>query len=98
MSGGWKNSDRKSRLPSKWDTVIRPRILARDPICVLCGVRRSVVADHIKSKTDDHAPAALQGVCGPCHDQKSSREGNEAQRANPRPGRTRPPEQHPGLL
>jgi len=97
MSGGWQGSDRKARLPSNWDTVIRPGILARDPICVLCGVRPSIVADHIKSKTDDHAPAALQGVCGPCHDQKSSREGNDAQRANPRPGRTRPPEQHPGL-
>lgn len=96
MSGGWKDSDRKARLPSGWDKT-RARILARDPICVLCGVRPSRFCDHIKAKTDDHSETALQGVCGPCHDQKSSREGNEAQRNNPRPGRKRLPEQHPGL-
>lgn len=96
MSGGWKGSDRRSRLPSNWNSVIRPRTLEQYPICVLCGVRPSVVADHIKAKTDDHTK--LQGVCGPCHDQKSSREGNDAQRANPRPRRKRPEEPHPGLL
>ena len=95
MSGGWKGSDRRERLPSNWRRI-RAETLARDPTCVLCGVRPSVVADHIKAKTDDHK--RLQGVCGPCHDQKSSREGNDAQRANPRPGRRRPEEPHPGLL
>ena len=94
MSGGWQGSDRVKRLPPGW-RKIRAQTLARDPICVLCGVRPSTRADHIKAKEDDHAK--LQGLCTPCHDQKSSREGNEAQRANPRPGRTRPPEQHPGL-
>lgn len=96
MSGGWVGSDRKERLPSNWNSTIRPAILARDPICVLCGVRPSCVADHIKAKTDDHRPAALQGVCGPCHDHKSGVEGNEAKAA--KPGRTRPQEVHPGLL
>lgn len=94
MSGGWRGSDRKARLPSGWERT-RARILARDPICVLCGVRASTHCDHIQAKTDDHKE--LQGVCEPCHRQKSSREGNDAQRANLRPGRTRPPEQHPGL-
>jgi 5-methylcytosine-specific restriction endonuclease McrA len=96
MSGGWKGSDRKSRLPSGW-SKIRAQILRRDPICKICGVRPSRFCDHIVAKADDHSEAGLQGVCGPCHDQKSSAEGNVAQRQNPRPGRTRPPEQHPGL-
>lgn len=95
MSGGWKNSNRKSRLPSNW-TRLRAETLAKHPICVLCGVRPSTHCDHIKAKTDDHKQ--LQGVCEPCHLCKSSAEGNEAQRANPRPGRKRPPESHPGLL
>lgn len=97
MSGGWKNSDRKRRLPASW-TRIRAEILARDPICKICSVRASTHCDHILAKTDDDRPQGLQGVCGPCHDQKSSREGNDAQRAVQRPGRHRPEEQHPGAL
>lgn len=96
MSGGWKGSNRKSRLPRGWDRI-RAEILARDPICVLCGVRPSTHCDHIKPKTDDHRPTQLQGVCATCHALKSSREGTEAQRATQRPGRRRPPEPHPGL-
>ncbi|MFJ4637599.1 HNH endonuclease [Streptomyces hygroscopicus] len=96
MSGGWQGSDRRQRLPSGW-RKIRAQVLARDPICVLCGVRPSGFCDHIEAKKDDHSLSGLQGVCGPCHDRKSSAEGNAAQHANPRPGRKRPPEQHPGL-
>ena len=97
MAGGWTGSDRAKRLPPGWRTI-RARILARDPICKICGVRPSTHCDHIQAKTDDHREAGLQGVCVECHKQKSSREGNDAQRVNPRPGRRRPPEQHPGLL
>lgn len=96
MSGGWQGSDRKARLPSNW-RQIRARVLARDPICKICGVRPSTHCDHIEAKTDAHAEDRLQGVCATCHAQKSSKEGNAAQRAEPRPGRRRPPEQHPGL-
>ena len=94
MAGAWQGSDRVRRLPPGWKRI-RVRVLARHPICVLCGVRPSGRADHIEAKTDDHT--RLQGVCKECHDQKSSREGHEAKRNNPRPGRRRPPEQHPGL-
>lgn len=96
MSGGWQGSDRKARLPSGW-SKIRARILTRDPICVLCKTRPSTHCDHIVAKADRHGDDDLQGVCGPCHDQKSSAEGHAAQRSNPKPGRKRPPEQHPGL-
>lgn len=94
MSGGWKDSGRAKRLPPGWKRI-RARTLERDPICVLCGTRPSTHCDHIHAKTDDHSDTGLQGVCGPCHDKKSSREGNTAPRD--KPGRTRPPEQHPGL-
>lgn len=97
MSGSWQGSDRKGRLPSNWRTI-RAKVLARDPVCKICGVRPSSHCDHVKAKTDDHAEDRLQGVCEPCHLQKSSAEGNDAQRANPQAGRKRPPEQHPGLL
>lgn len=97
MSGGWANSDRKRRLPAGW-AKLRAEILARDPICKICGVRPSGFCDHIEAKTDDHRPEGLQGVCGPCHDQKSAREGAAAAKAKGYPTRKRPPEQHPGLL
>ena len=97
MSGGWKESGRKARLPSGW-SKIRARILARDPICKICGVRPSAFCDHIVAKADDHSDTGLQGLCGPCHDQKSAREGAAAAKAKERPTRARPAEQHPGLL
>ncbi|WPO70211.1 HNH endonuclease signature motif containing protein [Streptomyces sp. KN37] len=96
MSGGWQGSNRKARLPSGW-AKIRARILERDPICVLCGVRPSAFCDHIVAKADRHGDDDLQGVCGPCHDQKSAREGAAAAKAAGRPSRRRSPEQHPGL-
>lgn len=96
MSGRWKDSNRARRLPPNWRRI-RAQILARDPVCKICGVRPSAFCDHIVAKADDHSETGLQGVCGPCHDQKSSREGNAAQKANPRPGRARPPEPHPGI-
>ncbi|MCX5598442.1 HNH endonuclease [Streptomyces phaeochromogenes] len=97
MAGGWKGSDRKSRLPSGW-SKIRARILARDPICKICGVRPSAFCDHIVAKADDHSDTGLQGLCGPCHDQKSAREGAAAAKAKGRPTRQRPGESHPGIL
>lgn len=97
MSGGWKGSNRKARLPSGW-AKIRARILERDPICKICDVRPSGFCDHIVAKADDHSEVGLQGVCGPCHDQKSAREGAAAAKAKGIPTRKRPAEQHPGLL
>lgn len=97
MSGKWEGSDRVRRLPSGW-RKLRAEILARDPTCKICGVRPSGFCDHIVAMTDDHRPSALQGVCGPCHDQKSAREGAAAAKAKGKPTRQRPAERHPGLL
>lgn len=93
MSGGWQGSDRKRRLPRGWDRI-RAEVLARDPICKICGTRSSTQVDHVRPKTDDHSH--LQGVCYPCHKAKSSSEGGKAAAAV-RPTRARPEEKHPGL-
>ncbi|GAB3125891.1 5-methylcytosine-specific restriction protein A [Leifsonia psychrotolerans] len=54
----------------------RPSVLERDPICVLCQVAQSTVADHYprsrKELTDLHMdpndPKHGRGLCKPCHD------------------------------
>lgn len=97
MAGGWAGSDRRRRLPPGW-AKIRAEILKRDPTCKICGVRASTFCDHIVAKADDHSDTGLQGLCGPCHDQKSAREGAAAAKAKGRPTQARPAEQHPGLL
>jgi 5-methylcytosine-specific restriction endonuclease McrA len=91
----WATSTRRQRLPADWPAR-RARILTRDPVCRLCGVRPSSQADHI-IPGDDHGDTNLQGVCGECHRIKSAREGGLASAAR-RPSRDRPPEPHPGVL
>lgn len=95
MAHNWGTSQRKSRLPSNWRSL-RKQVLERDPTCRICGVRPSVIADHILPMTDDHRLEALQGACDPCHRQKTAREAVAARAA--RPKRQRPPESHPGLV
>ncbi|MYY79777.1 MULTISPECIES: HNH endonuclease [unclassified Streptomyces] len=98
MSGGWKGSTRRQRLPSNWASKIRPAAHARNPehICHLCGQPGGDYLDH-KKPGDDHSPDNLDWahdrVPPHCHRYKSSREGLAA-----RPRRNRTPEAHPGLL
>lgn len=97
MAHNWGTSQRRSRLPKNW-RKLRAQVLARDPVCRICGIRESVVADHIQAMTDDHRLEALQGACEPCHRQKTAAEAAAARAASPRPKRERPGERHPGLL
>ncbi|PBD00295.1 5-methylcytosine-specific restriction protein A [Streptomyces sp. Ag82_O1-15] len=97
MPNNWHTSTRKSRLPADWEKR-RKAVLLRDPVCVLCGVRESTIADHIEPMTDDHRLEALQGACDPCHRQKTAAEAAAARAASPQPTRRRPPEDHPGLI
>jgi 5-methylcytosine-specific restriction protein A len=96
MAHNWGTSTRLSRLPKNW-RKIRKQVLERDPTCRICGVRPSVIADHIEAMKDDHRLEALQGVCDPCHRRKTAAEAAAARAASPRPTRMRPPEPHPGL-
>lgn len=97
----WDTSNRRSRLPANWFTVIRPHILKRDPRCKLqyqgC-TGKSTQVDHI-DRGDDHRYSNLQGVCAKCHATKSAREGRQAQLTR-RQRRLRPLEEHPreGLI
>ncbi len=99
MSHNWGTSNRRSRLPGDWRKR-RAAVLARDPVCVICRVRDSVVADHIMPMTDRHELEDLQGVCDPCHRLKTAKEAAafRAAAAAKQPKRARDPERHPGLL
>lgn len=77
-------------------TRIRVRIVKRDPICKICGIEPSTIADHIIPVAEG-GPDTLdngQGVCSRCHDAKT-REEQARGRARMNPKRT--PTQHPGL-
>jgi 5-methylcytosine-specific restriction protein A len=58
----------------------RERVLTRDPICVLCGLQLSTVADHYpKSRKELQAlhlnpndPQYGRGLCKPCHDSSTA--------------------------
>lgn len=79
----------KSGRPSKRRAEFRSQVLARDPLCKVCGERASVEADHIVPLARgglDH-PDNMRGVCRGCHRRKTKkdwamvkafdREGNE---------------------
>lgn len=71
-----------SRRPRGW-AKLRQEILARDPVCTICGQAPSTAVDHIvnRDKTrgqevvpgiDD--PANLRGVCRSCHSRRTMNE------------------------
>lgn len=105
MSGQWRGSDRKDRLPADWERI-RRRIHRRDGS--QCQVRLSTGAfclspatdvDHIR-RGDDHSEDNLRCICDYHHKAKSSSEGGRAYQAkiNRSKAKFRRPEQHPGLL
>lgn len=65
---GWYNTRMWRRL--------REMVLHRDPICKKCNRRASTVADHIKDHKGNWALFTalwnLQGLCKPCHDEKTA--------------------------
>lgn len=58
----------------------RDAVLTRDPICVLCNLAFSTVADHyplsrrelIELGRNPNDPAAGRGTCKPCHDRSTA--------------------------
>lgn len=58
----------------------RTAVLDRDPICVLCRLAASTVADHwplsrrelIAHGLDPDGPAHGRGLCKPCHDRATA--------------------------
>jgi 5-methylcytosine-specific restriction endonuclease McrA len=66
------------KVPPGW-AAIRSRVLARDPICVLCRERPSTDVDHINGR-DDHSLEHLRGLCRRCHLQRTHQQGEAAKR------------------
>jgi len=86
-------------LPPGWDTVIRPRILKRDPTCMLrthCWGARSTEVDHGDLGPDVHSDDNLRGVCSRCHGHRTGRQGAAAMHAA-RHSRLRRPPERPSL-
>lgn len=102
MSGGWADSDRKSRLPDNWG-ALRAAALKRDgyrctwwlPKSKQRCPRRATDVDH-KIPNDDDSLRNLQSLCSFHHGKKSAREGWQAKQ-KVRQSRYRPPEAHPGM-
>ncbi len=61
-----------------WKKCLRPTVLARDPICVICGRNASTDVDHIKPHKGNWTLFAdlnnLQGLCAHCHSRKTMME------------------------
>jgi 5-methylcytosine-specific restriction protein A len=61
--------------------AFRTAVLTRDPICVICHLRPTTVADHYPMERTDLIEAGLnpndpqygRGLCKPCHDQHTAR-------------------------
>jgi 5-methylcytosine-specific restriction enzyme A len=88
VRGSWRSSP----LPRDWPKI-RKRILARDPVCSICGLWASTTVDHI-GRPDDHRDEVLRGLCGPCHRKRSSRQAHIARDRK----RRREPRPHPGII
>jgi 5-methylcytosine-specific restriction enzyme A len=60
---------------SRWINDLRPAILRRDIICVVCKRRPSDTVDHKRDHRGNeklfYDAANLRGVCKPCHDAKT---------------------------
>lgn len=63
------------------ETRFRPGVLAKHPVCVLCGERPSVHADHHPHSRrelqarglDPNDPRHGRGLCQPCHSSETAK-------------------------
>nr|DAF63966.1 MAG TPA: HNH endonuclease [Siphoviridae sp. ctGkF2] len=93
----WESSNRRSRLPSDWDSR-RLLVLRRDSFrCRIGSVGCLVVATEVDHAVagDNHSLNNLQAVCSACHKAKTQMEGL-AKRQRLRSQRFRPKGRHPG--
>lgn len=75
-------AERAKPYGRKWREGPRKACLQRDPVCTVCGLAPSTVADHHPLERaellelgveDCDALAYLRGVCASCHSRKSAR-------------------------
>ena len=81
-----------------WKKTLRPTVLARDPICVICDRNPSTIGDHIIPHKGNWTLFSdlnnLQGICEPCHAKKTAAEdggfGNYVVKSRPETNTARP--------
>jgi 5-methylcytosine-specific restriction protein A len=68
------NAAQRGYCSERWKRL-RVMVLARDPVCVVCGRNAATDADHIIPKREGGIDALenLQGLCGTCHRRKTGR-------------------------
>lgn len=99
---GWRNSDRRSRLPKDWDArrlEVKRRAGGRCQQELPSGARcprAGAECDHIEPG-DNHDLSNLQWLCKAHHDAKTRREAAAAYRKPQRPVYKRAEETHPAL-
>ena len=106
--GTWHASDRKSRLPSNWTSIVK-RIRARDgERCTWvyrvegeharCAATTRLEVDHIRNN-DDHSEANLRTLCHDHHAQKTQSESWASRSKNLAKAKKkfRRTEEHPAL-
>lgn len=74
-----KSADRPSACKQGYDRRwqrLRLMILAKEPLCRLCGNRFATQVDHVvpRSKGGDDSEDNLQALCASCHSKKTRRE------------------------
>lgn len=75
-----RGSARQRGYGREHEQRFRPGVLARDPVCVLCGEAPSVHADHwpldrrqlVHQGLDADDPRHGRGLCGPCHGKETA--------------------------
>lgn len=66
---------------SREHRAFREQVLTKDPVCVLCSMAVSTVADHYPHSREDlitlgmnpNDPRHGRGLCKPCHDTETAR-------------------------
>lgn len=81
-----RGTDHARQYGRRW-RLLRAMILARDPVCTLCGTAAATEVDHItpRHQGGDDSEDNLRGVCGPCHARKTGQEGQAARRRRGNP-------------
>lgn len=72
-----------------WRSVVRPRQLAKEPLCRFCEEKRRVVpateVDHIDGNSRNNDPDNLRSLCHDCHSGRTARDQGFASHAAPYP-------------
>lgn len=76
-----RHSQATAAYSTKGHKRFRAAVLARDPLCVLCRLAPSTVADHYprsradleQLRMDPDNPKHGRGLCAPCHSRETAR-------------------------